>query len=98
MKKLLITLVGSLTLGAALPVFAGPDWQVIDKARRDKQAVTDTTRVSSSGTSAATGDCRAEPLVLALDHGPRAQTTPQQNQLRKERYEAQVKACAGTTK
>jgi hypothetical protein len=30
---------------------------------------------------------------LQLDHGPRAQTTPYLNQLRKARYEAEVKAC-----
>lgn len=38
MNKLLITLAGALTLGAALPVFAGPDWQIIEKARKEKQA------------------------------------------------------------
>ena len=48
--------------------------------------------VSSSGISGASGECRAVPL---LDHGPRAQTTPYQNQLRKER---QPQACGGTTK
>ena len=37
--------------------------------------------------------CPPPPLVLPLDHGPRAQTTPSQNRLRKERYEAQLKAC-----
>ena len=39
-----------------------------------------------------------ERLVLPLDHGPRAQTTPYLNQQRKERYEMQVKACQGTAK
>ena len=34
-----------------------------------------------------------DPLVLPLDHGPRAQTTPGENRMRKARYEAQVKAC-----
>ena len=38
MNKLLITLAGALRLGAALPVFAGPDWQIIEKARKEKQA------------------------------------------------------------
>jgi len=37
--------------------------------------------------------CPPPPLVLPLDHGPRPQTTPYLNRLRKERYEAQVKAC-----
>lgn len=37
--------------------------------------------------------CPPKKLVLQLDHGPRAQTTPYLNKLRKERYEAEVKAC-----
>ena len=98
MKKLLITLIGSFALAGTLPAFAGPDWQIIEKARKDKQAAAQTTRVSSSGTSMAAGSCRIDPPVLQLDHGPRAQTTPYQNQLRKERHEAQSKACGRTTK
>lgn len=98
MKKLLITLIGAFTLAGTLPAFAGPDWQIIEKARKDKQAAAETSRVSSSGTASARGDCPVEPLVLQLDHGPRAETTPYQNQLRKERHEAQLKACGGTTK
>jgi hypothetical protein len=35
---------------------------------------------------------------LQLDHGPRAQTTPYLNQLRKARYEAEVKACKDAAK
>lgn len=34
-----------------------------------------------------------EPLILPLDHGPRADTTPYMNQQRKERYDARVRAC-----
>lgn len=89
MKKLLISLATTLTLGAAWPAFAGPDFQVIEKARADRQAAT--TRVDS-----ATGqrvNCPPEPLVLPLDHGPRAQTTPGENRMRRARYEAQVKTC-----
>ncbi|MGH6627507.1 MAG: hypothetical protein ACRECD_13395 [Burkholderiaceae bacterium] len=37
--------------------------------------------------------CPPPPLVLPLDHGPRPQTTPYLNRLRKERHEAQLKAC-----
>ena len=95
MKKLLISIATALTLGAAWPAFAGPDFQVIDKARADRQAAVAaqaaTTRVDS-----ATGqrvNCPPEPLVLPLDHGPRAQTTPGENRMRRARYEAQVKAC-----
>jgi len=39
-----------------------------------------------------------EALVLPLDHGLRAQTTPQQNRLRMERYEAKLKACKNAAK
>ncbi|EKD97901.1 MAG: hypothetical protein ACD_23C00683G0005, partial [uncultured bacterium] len=39
------------------------------------------------------GDCLPQPLILPLDHGPRALTTPYLNQLRKQRFEAEVKAC-----
>ena len=34
MNKLLITLAGALALGAALPAFAGPDFQAIEQARK----------------------------------------------------------------
>jgi len=93
MKKLLTTILGIFALAAALPALAGPDWQLIEKARAEKQAAAlETGRVSSSGTSAARGDCRVERLVLPLDHGPRAQTTPYQNAQRKARHDAQVEA------
>ena len=101
MKKLLITLIGSFTLAAALPALAGPDWQLIEKARKEKQAASPAeTRsvVSGAGTSAAPGNCPVGPLVLPLDHGPRAQTTPSQNAVRKQRYEEHLKACGGMTK
>lgn len=98
MNKLLITLIGSFALTAVASASAGPDWQIIEKARKDKQAAAETSRVSSSGTSAAGGGCRVERLVLPLDHGPRAQTTPFQNEQRRQRHEAQLKACGGTTK
>ena len=98
MKKLLIILVGSFTLAAALPTYAGADWLLIEKARKNKQTASETARVSSSRTAGARGDCPVEPLVLPIDHGPRAQTTPYQNQLRRARHEAQLKACERETK
>jgi hypothetical protein len=97
-KKLFTTLIGTFVLTAAASASAGPDWQLIAKARKEKQPAAETTRVSSSGTSAATGDCRVEPLVQQVDHGPRGQTTPYQNEQRRQRHEAQMRACGGTTK
>ena len=38
MKKLLLTLLCISTLSAAFPVFAGPDWQLIEQGRKAKQA------------------------------------------------------------
>lgn len=42
--------------------------------------------------------CPPQRLVLPLDHGPRAQTTPYLNQSRKARHEAEVKACKEAAK
>jgi hypothetical protein len=47
---------------------AGPDWQIIEKARKDKQA------------KQAAGTQQDEKAVLPLDHGPHAQTTPWTNE------------------
>lgn len=118
MKKLLITLIGALSLGAALPAVAGPDWQAIEAARKAKQAtqiarhagpddVQGPTAAASSPkdpyaalppTGAGPQKCPTDALVLPLDHGPRAQTTPYQNQLRRDRYAAQLTACKQSTK
>lgn len=38
MKKFLIFLIGCVTIGAAFPAFAGPDWQVIEHGRKVKLA------------------------------------------------------------
>lgn len=102
MKKLLITLIGAITLGTALPALAGPDWQAIEHARKAKQEA-QTARHGDAyevmpPTSAGPVKCPPEAPVLQLDHGPRAQTTPYQNRLRKDRYEARVKACASAMK
>ncbi|MGH8790462.1 MAG: hypothetical protein ACREYA_36060 [Cupriavidus necator] len=87
MNKLLIFLIGMVTLGASLPAAAGPDFQAIERARKAKQAE----QVKMAGTGQK--DCDSMKLVLPLDHGPRAQTTPYLNQQRRERFEAQRKAC-----
>ncbi len=87
MNKLLITLAGVLTLGATLPAIAGPDFQVI---RQGSKAVQTRAETGKAETGKA---CESRRLVLPLDHGPRATSTPYLNQLRKERFEAEVKAC-----
>ncbi len=80
----------TLSAGRCMAAFAGPD-QVIEKARADQAAVAaqaTTTRVDS-----ATGNrvnCARTLQLLPLDHGPRAQTTPGENRMRRARYEAQV--------
>lgn len=98
MKKLLITLIGAVTLGTTVPVLAGPDWQAIEHARKAKQkaqaARHGDAHEAMAPASAGPMKCPPEAPVLQLDHGPRAQTTPYQNRLRKDRYEAQLKACA----
>lgn len=88
MKKLITTLVGIATLGASLSAFAGPDWQAIEQAR--KSAHTQTVNAEKVAPS---DKCAEKRLVLPLDHGPRAQTTPYLNRQRKEAFEAEMKAC-----
>ena len=99
MKMLLITLIAGLTLGTALPTWAGPDWEIIERARKAKQAQP----IARHGDAvdprrAAAAKCPPDTPVMQLDHGPRAQTTPYLNQQRQQRYEAQVKACKAAAK
>ena len=97
MKKLLITLIAGLTLGTAPPTWAGPDWQAIESARKSKQAQQAARRGDAVAPQAAAGTSKCSPdaPVVPLNHGPRAQTTPCLTRLHKERYDAQVQACAG---
>lgn len=94
MNRPLITFISALTLGTALPAFAGPDWQAIEQARKAKQA----TQVARHGDAtpakgAGAMTCPPDALVLPLDHGPRAQSAPYLNEKRKARFEAEQKAC-----
>jgi hypothetical protein len=102
MKKLLITLIGALTLSTTLPALAGPDWQIIEQARKAKQTAQAERRGDAYEALPPTGagpqKCPPDALVLPLDHGPRALTTPSLNQQRKDRYEAQLAACKGIAK
>lgn len=62
----------------------------------EPQAAAPTAAAPQAPASAALSSPRCavpDRLVLPLDHGPRADTTPYMNRLRKERYDAQVRAC-----
>lgn len=88
MKKLITTLIGTIALGATLSAFAGPDWLAIEQARKNAH-----TQASKIEKATPEDKCAAKRLVLPLDHGPRAQTTPHLNRQRKEAFEAEMKAC-----
>ena len=105
MNKLLIALISTITLGTALPAVAGPgpDWHAIEQVRKAHQAAqaerTGDIYEASAPTAAGPQKCTTPtPLVLPLDHGPRAQTTPYLNHQRVERYMAQVQACKEASK
>lgn len=102
MKKLLPALLAAVTLGVTLPALAGPDWQAIEHARKAKQqtqtARSDEAYEAMAPTGAGPSKCPPDKLVLPLDHGPRAVTTPYQNRQRVDRYEAQVQACHAAAK
>lgn len=97
MKKLLISLVGVVTLSITLPVLAGPDWQAIEHARKAKQEAQAARHGEAYEAMTPTGagpvKCPPEAPMVQLDHGPRAQSTPCLNRLRQERYQAQMKTA-----
>ena len=98
MKRLLVTLATALTLGAALPAFAGPDFQAIEQARKAHRAA----QIARDGQTQAPAstdakDRPSDALVLPLDHGPRAQTTPWLNKQRVLRAEAQARNAMAAT-
>jgi len=67
MKNVLTAVIGALGLGLVVPAAAGPDFQLIEHARKAKlESQERATR---------------KPALL-LDHGPRAQTTPWLNKQR----------------
>lgn len=88
MKTLTSVVLGSIALGAWLPAFAGPDWQAIEQARQYRRA-----QVVHTEKPTPAEECAARRLILPLDHGPRAQTTPYLNEKRKAAFEAELKAC-----
>ena len=91
MKNLVVSLIGALTVGAALPAFAGPDFQAIEHARKaHREAQLARHGATEAPASAVQKDQPSHALVLPLDHGPRAQTTPWLNKQRVLRAEAQA--------
>ena len=94
MKKILIIVASCWTLGASLPAVAGPDFNAIEQARKAKQSAHQAEQAKTRGEPASTSSaCPPGDLILPLDHGPRAQTTPYANRLRQERYASQMQAC-----
>ncbi|NUZ08440.1 hypothetical protein HQN59_22065 [Schlegelella sp. ID0723] len=90
MYKHVLALASVLAFGAAGPVLAA-DAQTAEKNSPPPRS-TDDTQPSPAAR------CPAQQLVLPLDHGPRAQSTPYLNRLRAERHAAQVKACVAVGK
>lgn len=88
MNKLLTTLIGLVAAGTMLPAFAGPDWQAIEQAHAHKRV-----QLALADTQTPQQACADKRLVLPLDHGPRAQSTPYLNAQRKQRFEAKLRAC-----
>lgn len=95
MKTTLIAVAAScFALFAAIPAFAGPDFNAIEQAPKVKHSAAHTGQAESRGVLASQMvNCPPEKLVLLLDHGPRADTTPYLNRLRRERHASQMQAC-----
>lgn len=70
-----------VSAGMSLPAVAGPDWQLLEQARKANRA--------EAQEQVRQGAPRR--LALLLDHGPRAQTTPWLNQQRIKRAEEEAR-------
>jgi hypothetical protein len=92
-KMTLITLIATIMLGGALPAIGGPDWQVIDQARKAQRTAQTAQPDVAVAADTSAGACKAEHQFLPLDHGPRAQTTRYINQLSAARLEQELRAC-----
>lgn len=90
MKKLLTILVGVLALSHTVATFAGPDWQVIERARKEKEQGA---QLAQKEQPKAGGQCATARATLALDHGPRASTTPYLNEQRKAMSQSDTRVC-----
>lgn len=72
MKKILPWFFVLAGAGTAVSALAEPDWKLIEQARK----------ANSPEAQAKVPECAQRKVVLPLDHGPRAQTTPWMNQQR----------------
>jgi hypothetical protein len=96
MNKHVMALAAALVFGITGPVLAASDSQTVDKTSQEKTVAPE--RPGEAARPSPGARCPVEPLVLLLDHGPRALSTPHLNRMRTERHEAQVKPCAGVGK
>jgi hypothetical protein len=87
MKTLLSTLIGVIALGATLPAFAGPDWQVIEHGRKVKLA-----RMQAE--AAAAQAPTPPPASKAPDKAPDAAQTMDQ----RAQHDKMLKECAAMLK
>jgi hypothetical protein len=88
MNKLLISLLVAASAAVAIPVHAGRDGdQIYLQEKANQAAATQRAQEAAQPRS-------ARKIILPLDHGPRADTTPWLNKQRLLRVE---KACADAT-
>lgn len=105
MKKFSTLIVCALSVGTLLPAFAAPDYTAIARAHKAKAATPlerkdEVAMGNKREESTISGQAKCPParLVLPLDHGPHAQTTPAQNQIGKDSYAAKVAGCREAAK
>ncbi len=101
MNKLLIILFSAVALGSTLPAFADSGASATEQAGNTNQTAPAAPNGDVHMASASAGAMKCampDRLVLPLDHGPRAVTTPYLNQQRRARHDAQVKACMDASK
>ena len=92
-KMTLITSIAAVALGSVPPAISGPDWQIIDQARKAQRTAQTAQPDAAVAADTSPSACKPEHQVLPLDHGPRAQTTPYINQVSEARLEEEMRAC-----
>ncbi|WP_395400961.1 hypothetical protein ACHMW6_25325 [Pseudoduganella sp. UC29_106] len=65
MKRLLPTLISVIAMGATLPAFAGPDWQIIEHGRKVKLE-----RMQQAAAASAAAKTPAPPVSKTPDATP----------------------------